>query len=429
MFACEHEGLVPDLITTAKALAGGMPLAPSPAGPRSWTPSHPGGLGGTYAGNPVACAAALAAIDAIEREDLRAPRPRDRGARAAASGARCADRHRSVGDVARPRAPCWPSSSSGPARRCPIPTPPRRSPRRPQRGCPRADLRHLRQRDPAAAAAGDHRRPLDDALCVIERAVDAHRVDERHVSHDPRTGAAVARTPTRYARPGARLSSTRRGRGGSRVVAAASPRRGATWLVRGRRRPRGSRDRRRAGAARRPRDRARRGAAHGELVRRADQLRFYGDVAARGRTSARRSTSPTDTTPDLRRVQAPLGPVAVFGASNFPFAFGVLGNDTGVGDRRRVPGRRQGPPGPSADQSRGSPRSPSPRSARRRGARRYVRAGRGLRGGRGPGARPRGRGRRLHRFPARAAWRCGGWPSSGTSSSPSTPRWAPSTRS
>jgi NADP-dependent aldehyde dehydrogenase len=63
----------------------------------------------------------------------------------------------------------------------------------------------------------------------------------------------------------------------------------------------------------------------GELARAAGQLRFYGSVAAEG--SYLRAT--IDTDPGLARVSVPLGPVAVFGASNFPFAFGVLGNDTG----------------------------------------------------------------------------------------------------
>jgi 4-aminobutyrate aminotransferase / (S)-3-amino-2-methylpropionate transaminase / 5-aminovalerate transaminase len=70
MFACEHEGLVPDLITTAKALAGGMPLSAVTGRAEIMDAVDPGGLGGTYAGNPVACAAALASLDLIERLDL-----------------------------------------------------------------------------------------------------------------------------------------------------------------------------------------------------------------------------------------------------------------------------------------------------------------------------------------------------------------------
>ncbi len=72
MFACEHEGVVPDLITTAKGIAGGMPLAAVTGRAELMDAVHAGGLGGTYGGNPVACAAALAAIDLYERADLAA---------------------------------------------------------------------------------------------------------------------------------------------------------------------------------------------------------------------------------------------------------------------------------------------------------------------------------------------------------------------
>ena len=57
-FACEDEGVVPDLVTTAKALAGGMPLAAVTGRAELMDAVHVGGLGGTYGGNPVACAAA-----------------------------------------------------------------------------------------------------------------------------------------------------------------------------------------------------------------------------------------------------------------------------------------------------------------------------------------------------------------------------------
>ncbi len=66
-FACEHEGVVPDLMATAKALAGGMPLAAVTGRAELMDAVHAGGLGGTYGGNPVACAAALAAIDTMRR--------------------------------------------------------------------------------------------------------------------------------------------------------------------------------------------------------------------------------------------------------------------------------------------------------------------------------------------------------------------------
>jgi 4-aminobutyrate aminotransferase/(S)-3-amino-2-methylpropionate transaminase len=69
-FAIEHSGVVPDLITVAKSMAGGYPLAGVIGRADVMDAMDPGGLGGTYGGNPVACAAALAAIDAIEQEGL-----------------------------------------------------------------------------------------------------------------------------------------------------------------------------------------------------------------------------------------------------------------------------------------------------------------------------------------------------------------------
>ena len=70
MFACDHEGVVPDLVTTAKGIAGGLPLAAVTGRTEIMDAAHVGGLGGTYGGNPVACAAALGAIATIEAEDL-----------------------------------------------------------------------------------------------------------------------------------------------------------------------------------------------------------------------------------------------------------------------------------------------------------------------------------------------------------------------
>jgi 4-aminobutyrate aminotransferase / (S)-3-amino-2-methylpropionate transaminase / 5-aminovalerate transaminase len=69
-FACEHEGIVPDLITTAKGIAGGLPLAAVTGRAEIMDSVHAGGLGGTYGGNPIACAAALGSIAAMEEEDL-----------------------------------------------------------------------------------------------------------------------------------------------------------------------------------------------------------------------------------------------------------------------------------------------------------------------------------------------------------------------
>jgi 4-aminobutyrate aminotransferase / (S)-3-amino-2-methylpropionate transaminase / 5-aminovalerate transaminase len=69
-FASEHEGVVPDLITTAKGIAGGLPLAAVTGRAELMDAVHPGGLGGTFGGNPVACAAALATIDFMRSHDL-----------------------------------------------------------------------------------------------------------------------------------------------------------------------------------------------------------------------------------------------------------------------------------------------------------------------------------------------------------------------
>ncbi|WP_300614431.1 4-aminobutyrate--2-oxoglutarate transaminase [Trebonia sp.] len=69
-FACSHEGVVPDLITTGKAIADGLPLAGVTGRAALMDAVHPGGLGGTYGGNPVACAAALGAIETMVAEDL-----------------------------------------------------------------------------------------------------------------------------------------------------------------------------------------------------------------------------------------------------------------------------------------------------------------------------------------------------------------------
>jgi 4-aminobutyrate aminotransferase/(S)-3-amino-2-methylpropionate transaminase len=69
-FACEHEGVVPDLVTTAKGIAGGLPLAAVTGRAEIMDAVHTGGLGGTYGGNPVACAAALGAIETMAEQDL-----------------------------------------------------------------------------------------------------------------------------------------------------------------------------------------------------------------------------------------------------------------------------------------------------------------------------------------------------------------------
>ena len=70
LFACDREGIVPDLIVTAKGIAGGLPLSAVTGRAEVMDAVHSGGLGGTYGGNPIACAAALAAIETIEADGL-----------------------------------------------------------------------------------------------------------------------------------------------------------------------------------------------------------------------------------------------------------------------------------------------------------------------------------------------------------------------
>jgi 4-aminobutyrate aminotransferase / (S)-3-amino-2-methylpropionate transaminase / 5-aminovalerate transaminase len=91
MFACEHYGLVPDIITTAKSLAGGLPLAAVTGRADVLDSAQPGGLGGTYGGNPLACAAALAVLDVMEKDKI-------------------ADRANQVGQRIRDRFTAWAAS-------------------------------------------------------------------------------------------------------------------------------------------------------------------------------------------------------------------------------------------------------------------------------------------------------------------------------
>jgi len=69
-FACDDEGVVPDLVTTAKGIAGGLPLAAVTGRSELMDAVHAGGLGGTYGGNPVACAAALGSFEEMETGHL-----------------------------------------------------------------------------------------------------------------------------------------------------------------------------------------------------------------------------------------------------------------------------------------------------------------------------------------------------------------------
>jgi 4-aminobutyrate aminotransferase / (S)-3-amino-2-methylpropionate transaminase / 5-aminovalerate transaminase len=97
-FACDHEEVVPDLVTTAKGIAGGLPLSAVTGRAEIMDAVHVGGLGGTYGGNPVACAAALGAIDAMRKHDL-AARARDIGEVITRRLTAIAEHQPAVGDI------------------------------------------------------------------------------------------------------------------------------------------------------------------------------------------------------------------------------------------------------------------------------------------------------------------------------------------
>jgi 4-aminobutyrate aminotransferase/(S)-3-amino-2-methylpropionate transaminase len=98
LFASEHYGLVPDLMTTAKSLAGGLPLAAVTGRADVMEAPHVGGLGGTYGGNPLACAAALAVLDAMEAERIPAHAQRT-GDRVKARFRQWAEQFPCIGDI------------------------------------------------------------------------------------------------------------------------------------------------------------------------------------------------------------------------------------------------------------------------------------------------------------------------------------------
>lgn len=96
--ACEQWGVAPDLITMAKSMAGGFPLSAVIGKAEIMDKPLPGGLGGTYAGNPLACAAALAVLDVFEEEKL-LERSRAVGERLTAGLRALAQQHPEIQDV------------------------------------------------------------------------------------------------------------------------------------------------------------------------------------------------------------------------------------------------------------------------------------------------------------------------------------------
>jgi 4-aminobutyrate aminotransferase/(S)-3-amino-2-methylpropionate transaminase len=98
LFASENEGVVPDIIVTAKGIAGGLPLSAITGRADIMDATHTGGLGGTYGGNPIACVAALAAIETYLDEDL-ASAARSIGETIRARFTEAQRRDRRIGDV------------------------------------------------------------------------------------------------------------------------------------------------------------------------------------------------------------------------------------------------------------------------------------------------------------------------------------------
>jgi len=148
----------------------------------------------------------------------------------------------------------------------------------------------------------------------------------RDTGHDPRTGAAYPEVPHTSAEEVARVVAA--AAGSAPLIASTAPAVRATWLESIAASMEEHADELVALAdAETALGEAR---LVGELAKTAASLRFYGSVAVDGGFLAATIDSVDGPTPlDLRRMRLPVGPVAVFGASNFPFAFGVLGHDTG----------------------------------------------------------------------------------------------------
>lgn len=105
LFACERFGIEPDIIVTAKSIAGGLPLASVTGRAEIMDSPGPGGLGGTFGGNPVACAAALAVFDLIDKREISKHAERI-GAQFSAITADWPERFPLIGDIRRAGAMC-----------------------------------------------------------------------------------------------------------------------------------------------------------------------------------------------------------------------------------------------------------------------------------------------------------------------------------
>ena len=98
LFAMEQLGVAADITTFAKSIAGGFPLAGVTGKAEVMDAIAPGGLGGTYAGSPIACAAALAVLDTFDEENL-LQRANDVGQKLKEGLLSIAETHREIGDV------------------------------------------------------------------------------------------------------------------------------------------------------------------------------------------------------------------------------------------------------------------------------------------------------------------------------------------
>ena len=97
-FAIEQSGIAPDMITMAKSMAGGFPISAVVGRAEVMDAPAPGGLGGTYAGSPMACAAALAVLEVFDKENL-LERSRTLGAHLVSRLKKMADKHTCIADV------------------------------------------------------------------------------------------------------------------------------------------------------------------------------------------------------------------------------------------------------------------------------------------------------------------------------------------
>jgi hypothetical protein len=329
MFASEYEGIEPDLVCTAKALGGGLPLAAVTGRAELMDAVQPGGLGGTYAGNPLACAAALGVLEMFEDGSLLE---------------RALEIERVVRSRLVPLAAELPAIAEVRGRGAMLAIEfVQPGTLEPAPEIARAVAARCHSQGVVILVCGSYGNVirllpplvipqdlLQDGLDVLVEAIascllSATIVPLHNVSRDPRTGATQeGPAATSSARGDALVAAAA---SAAEVVAGSSPSERERWLVDLADFLELAADELVALAdaetALGP------GRLRGELSKTAAQARFYGAVAAEGSWLSARLDQVAGPPPmDLRRANLPVGPVAVFGASNFPFCFGVAGHDT-----------------------------------------------------------------------------------------------------